>query len=408
MLRSHRLRAPRFLRAGLPFWCLALLATPPVTSLCLGGRALSSSTSVKLWIVVILLILLGSTASALRPLKSRAPQLLGALITLSLLVGAFFAFELVAHLALKWTRGNEVVRSDVSSIVSEDSELGYRLKPNQHLRVTWKLREQILVDCSYSTEGSGWRTVPGSVESGDALIFAGCSFTFGSGVGDDSTLPALVAELSGQNRVINLGVAGYGPQHLLRLLELGRLDRYLDATRPAILIYTLIDQHFARAVGSMQAQLWGRSFPCYVLNGSRELHHLGTFEEAQPTRTRWYDLVRSLDTVSLLGLDLPLDINHGLTLTAAILSAASEHYLSRVPEGRFVVLIYPGSQYGPEIHQAFNAQPQPPELLDLSTLFDPKAPGLHICEDSHPTREAYARVARALWDYLRDTTAPAG
>jgi hypothetical protein len=64
-----------------------------------------------------------------------------------------------------------------------------------------------------------------SCEAGRTIVFFGCSFVFGEGLNDADTLPQAFADsLDRKRRVLNMGLSGYGPQQVLRLLQSGLSD----------------------------------------------------------------------------------------------------------------------------------------------------------------------------------------
>jgi lysophospholipase L1-like esterase len=68
------------------------------------------------------------------------------------------------------------------------------------------------------TDGYGFRNGWPWPEKAE-IIAVGDSLTFGYGVEDDQTWPALIAKQLPQNRLINLGLIGAGPQQYLRVYE---------------------------------------------------------------------------------------------------------------------------------------------------------------------------------------------
>ena len=78
-------------------------------------------------------------------------------------------------------------------------------------------------------------------------MFFGDSFTFGEGVNDEDTLPNAFSIVSGM-RVLNFGINGYGPHHMLRLLELD-VPKKITSSFPRLMVYTAIEDHIARAAG---------------------------------------------------------------------------------------------------------------------------------------------------------------
>lgn len=101
--------------------------------------------------------------------------------------------------------------------------LGWALTPGYGVRV--RFREDVL-----QTIGSdGWRTVPGSgLKDVPSLGVYGCSFTYGTGLGDAETFTALLQEDFPEFNVMNRGIGGQGTvQNLLQFrqdIRAGRVD----------------------------------------------------------------------------------------------------------------------------------------------------------------------------------------
>ncbi|HEY8033195.1 MAG TPA: SGNH/GDSL hydrolase family protein [Methylocella sp.] len=101
-----------------------------------------------------------------------------------------------------------------------------------------------------------------SVETGPAIVFFGDSFTFGIGVNDADTLPQIFADLLGRKqRVLNLGVGGFGPQQFFAQLQTGRFDGVIGA-QPQLFIFTTFAGHAERTACK---PFWTRYWPRFVL-----------------------------------------------------------------------------------------------------------------------------------------------
>jgi hypothetical protein len=78
-----------------------------------------------------------------------------------------------------------------------------------------------------------------SCETGPAIVFLGCSFTFGEGLNDADTLPQAFADsLDRKERVLNLGFSGYGPQQWLSELQSGLFDPVIGPQRSLFVFWT--------------------------------------------------------------------------------------------------------------------------------------------------------------------------
>jgi len=75
-------------------------------------------------------------------------------------------------------------------------------------------------------------------------------------------------------RTVNLGVPGYGPNHLVRALEAGLLDRYAGQPVKAVVSW-IIPAQLARVTGDGS---WLGSSPRYQLENG-VLRHTGSFSE---------------------------------------------------------------------------------------------------------------------------------
>ena len=116
---------------------------------------------------------------------------------------------------------------------------------------------------TYHFDGSAARVTPAGPAGSDTYLFLGDSFIFGQGLVDDQSLAAQFAKVNDYKvRAVNLGVPGYGPNHLVRAFEAGLLDRYADQSVKAVVSW-IIPAHLARVTGDGP---WLGSSPRYVLD----------------------------------------------------------------------------------------------------------------------------------------------
>ena len=112
---------------------------------------------------------------------------------------------------------------------------------------TYSFGTGAVYDVHYSMP-NGQRIAPDSLkQNGPTVMFFGDSFTFGDGVNDEDTLPNAFSIVSGM-RVLNFGLYGYGPHHMLRLLELD-VPKKITSSFPHLMVYTAIKDHIRRAAG---------------------------------------------------------------------------------------------------------------------------------------------------------------
>ncbi len=156
-----------------------------------------------------------------------------------------------------------------------DPVLGFRPRPNSQVVATATYGPETIYRHTYHFDATAARVTPAGPAGADTYLFLGDSFIFGQGLVDDQSLAAQFFRANdGQVRAINLGVPGYGPNHLVRALEAGLLDGYAGQSVKAVVSW-IIPAHLARVTGDGS---WLGSSPRYVLEDG-VLRHTGTFNE---------------------------------------------------------------------------------------------------------------------------------
>ena len=233
-----------------------------------------------------------------------------------------------------------------------------------------------------------------------ALFFSD-SFTFGEGVSDDQTTAYGVGVLAPRYRPLNYGFHGGGPSDMLSWLEEGSPRDEVDEPR-GILIYTFIDDHVRRTIGTLRlVASWGRGMPCYEVTDAGAVVFRGTFERARPVRDFVFRRLASSALLGWLGFDWPLRIGDAeIETTARVLARSKEVFDSRFPGSRFVVVLYPGADsYGPRLLS--DLERLGVSTLDLSQLFDTaQAEYVLSTLDAHPSPLAHRKYAQALVERL--------
>ena len=156
-----------------------------------------------------------------------------------------------------------------------DPVLGFRPRPNSEVVATAAFGADQIYRHTYHFDDTAARVTPAGPAGADTYLFLGDSFIFGQGLPDDQSLASQFAKANDLKvRAINLGVPGYGPNHLVRALEAGLLDRYAGQHVKAVVSW-IIPAHLARVTGDGS---WLGSSPRYVLEDGT-LRHTGSFNE---------------------------------------------------------------------------------------------------------------------------------
>lgn len=221
---------------------------------------------------------------------------------------------------------------------------GYVLKENMSLNISRTfINGSLIYNVHHSTDEFGRRVVGQEyVENNSHLMLFIGSVAYGDGLEDNETLQYLLGkEMKGYN-VYNYGVGGYGPQHMLALIENGSLSSQVSSTE-GIVVYVFIRHHIERAVGRPP---WTLNFPDYGLNEAGKLERKGSFKESRPLysgyRRFMYFLLDKSRFLRVVYLNLPKKeiTPEEVNLTFEIIKKSRDVYESQF-NGTFYVLIHP-------------------------------------------------------------------
>jgi len=127
------------------------------------------------------------------------------------------------------------------------------------------------------------RTTPNSnLRSQKNLLVFGCSFMFGFGIDDNSTLPFFINQQS-QNafKVFNHGMIGYGTHQMLAQIEHLVPKEISVLNTDNLALYWFLPDHIRRAAGYSS---WDRYGPRYEINNS--LEYKGSFTKFKESKLR--------------------------------------------------------------------------------------------------------------------------
>jgi hypothetical protein len=292
--------------------------------------------------------------------------------------------------------------SSSGPLFTDDEWLGYKVLPNVHVYERKTFNDEVVFEATYSTDEYGRRVTP--VEDTEArehfLLFFGDSFAFGQGVNDDETLPFYMAQMAPKYRPYNYGVMGYGPQGMLAKLQEHRIAAEIDA-KPGVLIYLMINDHFARAVGSMNVHnAWGSRMPFYVMDAQDRLLRKGDFTSGRPWGAWVYRGLGTSQILRYFGVNLQGRItDHHVAITARIIEESRDVFRTKFTSERFYVVLFPGHKETRRLIPTLQAAGI--AYLDYVDLYDVQQEGFEIKNDGHPTAKAYRALAARLAEDLR-------
>jgi hypothetical protein len=221
--------------------------------------------------------------------------------------------------------------------------LGYGPIPNVKANVQELHGADLLYDVTYTIDSHGFRFTPSPTESRvPAILFFGCSFTFGEGVEDQSAMPYQVESMTkGQYRVLNLGFHGYGPHQMLAALEHNIMDRALQSSIPKYVIYQCIPTHTLRSAGL--ASWESGDGPQYILTKDKTVVATGPFNNNWQYRFVKHfrnQIEKSSIVQRFPEWELPTTTREHANLLVAIVAKARDYVKVKWPDAKFSVLLW--------------------------------------------------------------------
>lgn len=322
-----------------------------------------------------------------------------------LLSGAVAVFLSCAFLLCGCGSENDVDKNEFARHFRYDPELGYSLEGNVRARHKQVLRGETLFDVTYTINGHGFRESFGPKSGRKAVLFFGDSTTFGLGVADHEVYVALVQKRLGPAfQALNLAGPGYGPHHMLRLLELAREKTSVGDAVPVAGYYFCIPDHVPRAAGR---RFWDLSGPHYEVDEVDQAVHQGSFEPLWYARS-----VRRLGNIPVLtGLVDRLvssnafrsaeDDEKDMRRFGAIVARAKQLFEARY-SSPFHVLLWPrGTPEATEIAKELKRRSVPYITLEAIAAEADAQPGkLTLRNDPHMNSVGHAMAAEFIYKHL--------
>lgn len=313
-------------------------------------------------------------------------------------VVAFMEFHLLAVRApSEPTQDEGTFRSTVNH---KDPVRGYGAQAEKSATVHRVMRGSTkLFECTYTMDEQGCRVTPVHPQAKTAVVFFGCSYTFGLGVEDNETYPYKVAELLGVDyQVINMAFTGYGSHQMLAALESGALDDIARRYKKVHVYYLNIPMHEMRPAGYAE---WDTHGPKYVLENGKAVR-AGNFDHwwsKEPLGAKAYETLKK----SFLFMDFfvrPREwkLKQLRPLDNAIIRKAQDLVLSKYPNCDFTLLVYPGAAHHLPLQKEMGLHP-----VDTTPFFSlpPSDPRYVIQGDGHPSPEAHRVLATGIADHVK-------
>lgn len=330
--------------------------------------------------------------------RPRALRLLLAAVTTAIALGTVEALLRTPVLAAPLPD----VMLRAPGFVVADPALGYRLDRDRVVEVELvRTRdEQVVRRVQYGLDAEGHRrtVLPQAAGHDRAVLFFGCSQTFGHGLADGETVPSRYAAAMPRDAVQNLAVPGYGPHHALQLASTEGGVRVPPFARRPVAVFLWIDHHLQRLCGALRVRNgYGLGAPCWALCADGGVDLLGPFQTAERLRTACYWALGKSELLRRAGFDWPPAPGDA----ERALATAVVRELGRRLDARGIRLLFavhPDAEIGRRI--AGDLGPGV-VTLDLGGTLEPYGEGMALDQDGHPTPSAADRLGLRIAQAVR-------
>jgi len=231
------------------------------------------------------------------------------------------------------------------------------------------------------------------------IVFFGGSQTFGEGLNDSETIPALIQESTPSYRVYNYAYRGYGPHQMLKKLETYKLRNELNEDR-GIAFFQYFTFHIPRVLGTMNYISWaGGSAPYYQLSSKGKLEYNGSFANGRFFKTFLYWVLGKSSILKYFDVDSPAKlVKKHYDLVCSTLAKSRDVFLDQFPDSRFIVVIgITSDKEDSFIERCLDTNSI--ESVDMRDQYTGNA-GLQFKYDGHLTPGATRLTARKLLPLL--------
>ncbi|GEM_PF-932572 len=266
----------------------------------------------------------------------------------------------------------------------------------------------------FETDTKGRRITPqpNTDNKGINCLFFGCSFTFGTGVNNNQTLPYYFGQLHPEIEVYNYGIPGGSPQEIY--LQSTQSEIFADISpKHTVVIYSFISDHLRRLKGTLnlifRAPKWVGCLPKLEFVNDRIINK-GKFEETHPYLFSFANILsKSLlvkQMINYTQLDYPSPFtNENYDFLYILLNETKNQLSTYFPNLDFVIFIYPEHcstpNTCPNLNYFMNLLNEKKNLWVISCeekeiqekYSHLKSLEEHIILDGHPSPECYELFA---------------
>lgn len=276
----------------------------------------------------------------------------------------------------------------------DDDNLGYKPRPACQVQSVKQVNKETIYSVIYSIDDNSRRISISNSDMADKFaLFFGNSVSFGEGVNDHETLADQFVQNTPDFHSYNFGFCGYGPNQMLAILQEDSIN-ISDSYTDGFAVYTYMDDHLGRALGTMRPiSQWASSTPYYDLDKEGILVRKGSFSSGRYLKTKFYFYLGKSKILQLANIDLPLKFNEEhYKSVASIINESAKLYSQKFKNSNYYVLVFPGSE-----NEIIKYLDNRIKILDYSKLFGMDEYRLSKF-DLHPTPKGYKIITNRLID----------
>ncbi len=269
--------------------------------------------------------------------------------------------------------------------------LGYGPVPRNQGHAVKHSHGELVYDALYGIDSNGIRiSPPHRDDAEEALLFFGCSITFGEGINDSETSAYQTGRATdGRFQVYNFAFHGYGPHQILAMLQHGRVDSIVKAP-PKYAVYQAITGHIPRVLGLTP---WNEHDPRYIRDENGSLKYSGHFDD----NSRISPKVRAYLDKCLVYRNLRLrSVNdQDVTLFIDVIDSCRTTFERKYPGSEFHIIYWSeeSDEIGKKIIGEIQKRGMRVHLIE-SVIPDFNIPEYLLPHDGHPNPKANRAIAK--------------
>lgn len=225
-----------------------------------------------------------------------------------------------------------------------------------------------------------------------SIVFTGCSFTYGTGLKEEETLPYLISQMT-DNPIYNLGLESAAMNHTLSLLQLGIFEEKVKK-EPALVIFIYADFHLCRLV-----------MPNVIFELNEYLYKI---KNEELVRKRPPFVVSRFTSLSLIRENLFYYLSeHNETYKNYLRKLLKLHILTmnkllheKYPDSKFMIFVYFKSPVFEDIANDIEKEGIIIVRANEDFQVDP-IQTKYLLEDGHPNAEIWQIIAPKLFDIIK-------